>query len=131
MGKIRDAQGKENWFKVARYMQGHAGMGPQISVPIACRAFDLSGQRSVKRRAANAVTGCDGLWRFVIADQLPGTGHMLGRQFPLTPEFHTTGFCGLDAGTGSLADKAAPIPPVRQSSATWRGLSACQYRSLP
>ena len=59
-----------------------------------------------KRCTAYAVTGCDGPWGFLIIYQLPGMGHLLLRQLPLTPEFHAAGFCGLDAGTGSLADKA-------------------------
>ena len=67
----------------------------------------LAGQRPVKRCATNAVTGCNGLGRFVIVDQLPGMGYLLRRQFPLTPELHTAGFCGLNARPRSLADKAA------------------------
>jgi len=65
-----------------------------------------SGTRPVKRCTAYAVTGCDGPWRFLIIHQLPGMGHLLLRQLPLTPEFNAAVFCGLDAGTSSLADKA-------------------------
>ena len=55
-----------------------------------------------------------------------------GVSFGLRPNFTPRRLRGLHSGAGPFADKAAfQARPVRQSSATWRGLSASRCRLPP
>lgn len=106
-------------------MKGRLGDTPPANV-----AQRRSGtQRPVKSSAVHIEKGGHIFAALAVVDQLPGVVDLLAGEFWFASEFHPPALHILHSGAGPFAYQAAfQFPPVRQSSATWRGLSGSRTR---